>query len=579
MLMRVSSWLHRIGSRRLLQRAIIVPLLSLGLAACRELAATPEPSVSATLLPPAPTSTPAPTPIPPPTLTPTPVLNNLWLDPSGVRVYPDGRLYSGDILSFRVEAQNGSDQDLAHVPVVVNWGSDQVAGEINRIPHGDSASTDFLWVWDTAGLVGTHTVTVTVDSENRTGDPDVSNNIAVIPIELRPGRPVAEIGAQWQTTTGACCTFHYIDGTAAARDLAAIKQTADEAVDYVEERLDIRQNDRLEVYLIDRVLGHGGFAGDHLVISYLDRNYAGGGLVEVFRHEATHLLDHRIARGERPIMLVEGFATYITGGHFTIEPLPERAAMLAPLDAYIPLRELANNFYPSQHETGYLEAGAFIDYLVQRNGYANFMALYDGMQRQPGETDAEMIDREMRGVYGVGLDELEAEWQAYLRTLDTAAEQRDVEYTLAFYDTVRRYQRALDPSAYFLSPWIPDIRQAAARQIVADYLRHPNTPENIALETMLVAADAAFLVEDFDRVEALLASTNTVLAADVVFTDPLAARYLAIVNATLLAGYEPHHITLYAERAEVQATVGGDATLTSLAVAQQAGAWSVQLSR
>ncbi len=495
-----------------------------------------------------------------------------------MRVYPAGGLYSGDTLSFEIEAHNGGDDDRSNVPVVVDWGTGSAEGEI-YLPRGGSGSTDLLWVWDTGSLAGTQTITVTVDPENETGDPEPGNNVAVIHIDLSPDLPANEVGAEWQTVTGDCCTFHFASGTAAARDVDAIARIADEAMAYVGNRLDVRGEERLEVYLVDRVLGHGGFAGDEITISYLDRNYAGGGLLEVFRHEGTHVLDRHIADGEQPALLVEGFAVYITGGHFKVEPLPERAAALLQNGDYIPLRDLANDFYPSQHETGYLEASAFIDYLVQRDGYDAFVELYDGMKRQPDESDADMIDREMQAVYGIGLDDMEAEWLAYLRTLDIDDQRRDVANTIAFYDTVRRYQRALDPSAYFLSAWIPDIGQAQSRGLVADYLRHPRAAENIALEIMLVAAAEALAVHEFERGEALLASANAVLDDGSGFADPIAARYYDIVRAALEAGYEPQRITLDGDQADVWATQGGDAALLRLSAERQDDAWSVQLSR
>ena len=303
---------------------------------------------------------------------------------------------------------------------------------------------------------------------------------------------------------------------------------------FVEERLNVQQTRPLEVYLISRVLGHGGFAGETIAISYVDRDYAGGGLLEVFRHEGTHLLDRRIAGGERPALLVEGFAVYVTGGHFKLESLPERAAALLKAGRYIPLRDLANSFYPSQHESGYLEGGAFIDYLVQRNGFRTFVELYDGMRRQTGESDADMIDREMRAVYGIGLAELEREWQTYLRTLTVGDETRDVIDTISFYDTVRRYQRALDPSAYFMTAWMPDLPQAFSRGLVADFMRHPRAPENIALETMLIGAHDALMAREYGRVENLLASIKAVLDADV-HVELVAAQRIEAVRMAVRA--------------------------------------------
>jgi hypothetical protein len=569
---------------RLASRIWIVAFLALLLSACSNLALTSEPIVSATISTPpnTPSATPSPTQTPFPTATPTltPTPSGIWIEPSGVRVHPDGGLYSGDTLSFQVEAHNGSTADVSHLPVIVDWGANRATGKIDYLPRGGSGTANLPWVWSTASISGTHTVTVTLDPQNVSGSSAGGDNAAVIQVDLAADRPLAEIGAKWQTLTSVCCTIHYISGTAAERDIRSIAKTADEAIAFVESRLSTTQTRRLEVYLISRVLGHGGFAGDAIAISHLDRDYAGGGLLEVLRHEGTHMIDRRMADGERPSLLVEGFAVYITGGHFKLESLPERAAALLTTQSYIPLRDLANNFYPSQHETGYMEGGAFIDYLVTRGGFKTFVDLYDGMQRKSGESDADMIDREMQAVYGVGLDEMEREWQAYLRTLTVGDEERrDVADTITFYDTVRRYQHALDPSAYFLGVWIPDIQEARARRLVADYLRHPRAPENIALETMLVAAHEAIAARDNDRGETLLASVNAVLDAGVRFDDPIAARYLEVVQTALAAGYEPQRLTLDGDHADVQATREGEVTLLSLSAALQNGAWSLGLSQ
>jgi hypothetical protein len=47
--------------------------------------------------------------------------------------------------------------------------------------------------------------------------------------------------------------------------------------------------------------------------------------------------------------------------------------------------------------------------------------------------------------------------------------------------------------------------------IVADYLRHPSTPENIALETLLVSADNSLRIGDYARTEKTLEAVNAML--------------------------------------------------------------------
>jgi hypothetical protein len=47
--------------------------------------------------------------------------------------------------------------------------------------------------------------------------------------------------------------------------------------------------------------------------------------------------------------------------------------------------------------------------------------------------------------------------------------------------------------------------------IVADYLRHPNRPVNVAIETLLVAADAALREGDYSRQTGLLEEVDRLL--------------------------------------------------------------------
>jgi hypothetical protein len=125
--------------------------------------------------------------------------------------------------------------------------------------------------------------------------------------------------------------------------------------------------------------------------------------------------------------------------------------------------------------------------------------------------------------------------------------------TIELYDTLRRYQQLNDSSAYFLSAWLPDGPEARQRGILADFVRHPTAPENIALEVMLVAAQQSLEAGDLAQAARLLASVNAVLDADNLFLDPLAADYLEIVGELLAEGYEPQTIILNGETATITA--------------------------
>jgi hypothetical protein len=277
----------------------------------------------------------------------------------------------------------------------------------------------------------------------------------------------------------------------------------------IEQRMDEQLSRKVPIYLIDRVIGHGGYASDAITLSYLDRMYAGGTLLLVLRHEGVHVLDHKIAES-RPTFMAEGFAVYVAGGHFKDEPIRPRAAALMTLNRYVPLRELIDTFYPTQHEVGYLEAAGFIDYLVDTYGWERFKSFYGDFQ--PGDGgDADQVAAALQRQFDMTLEQAEQGYRAYLQGTDPGDQVRDLDDTLRFYDTVRRYQQVLDPTAYFLYAWLPDFSTARERGIVADAMRHPHAPINVALETMLVAADAALREGHYATQEELVSTVNTIL--------------------------------------------------------------------
>jgi hypothetical protein len=298
-------------------------------------------------------------------------------------------------------------------------------------------------------------------------------------------------------------------------------------------------------------------------------------LLIVFEHEGTHVLDRSLAK-TRPTIMTEGLAVYVAGGHFKPEDLDKRAAALLTLGRYIPLTDLTNNFYSSQHEIGYLEGGGFITYLVNTYGWARFKTFYGLFQDAPSQ--AEMLDAALRANFGKGLSDIEAGWLVHLRSLPPDEDQiEDLRLTIELYDTLRRYQQVDDPAAYFLTAWLPDGPEARQRGIVADFVRHPDAPENIALEAMLAEAGQALAAGGFDTTETLLASVNAVLDARNLFLDPLAASYLEIVTRLEATGYEAQTITLSRDIATVTAIRDWPA-LETLTLTRTASGWRLSSS-
>lgn len=579
-----------------MKHPVLLPLTLLVTAAlaCNNLAPQP------TETPVPPTTTALPSATPAPTLTATPVLptptafptatpgrafnGDLYIGEGDVLVHPDPQVYAGDQVSFEVSVHDGAGLGLNRFPVALYLGDPKdghLLDTAQAFPSGlgGRLQATFTWTWTAEELTGEQTLTAVVDPDDviQIGDENPNNNTLTFTLSILPRDSLTPIEseAHWVTTESDCCIFNYISGSAAERDIDMIKATADNAVQYVEGRMNKDLQQKMVFNLIDRLLGHGGFASTTITITYIDRDYAGGGIESVFRHEATHLLDRQFGNF-RPSIIEEGTATFVAGGHFKEEPFEPRLIGVIDLGQYIPLTELANHFYNSQHEIGYLEGAAFIEYLVNNYGwdrYTHFLGSF-----QSGPTDSMVLDAALRLIYDRSLAEMETDWLAKLKAEPVDARWRsDVDYTVQYYDTVRRYQQINDPSAYFLTAWIPDITRAVRDNIVADYSRHPDSPTNIALETMLVEASHTIADGDFESTHNYLRAVNAVLDSNGDFSvDPLATDYWTLTESALGAGYEPHRIQLDANGDTATLTVSQPflpATLSTLTLTRSGEAW------
>ena len=542
---------------------------------------TPAPAATATAVP---SATPAPTAtrvvFASPTVAASPTVDlDFHLAPEHVRFHPAPMLYSGDTVSVEVIAE-GAPRNWEGAPVWLYAGAraDPPLGEatFGRFGLGERMQATFTWVWDTRGLEGPQTLWVVVGPAPDAQPPLAEQSVRVT-ANLLPAaeRPMPEPLVGWATAESACCVFHYLTGTAAERDMDAIRATADAAFARVETVLGIEQSGQTVFTLLSRLLGHGGFASSEISLTYMDRNPAGNDLFHLFAHEGTHLLDRNFAQ-LKPTLMTEGLAVYVAGGHFKSEDLEQRAAALLALDRYIPLAELADRFYPAQHEIGYLEGGAFITYLVHRFGWERFKTMYGSFESAPSE--ARMLDDGLQRHFGSSLAELEAAWLLHLSSVPRdQAEINDLRLTIHLYDTLRRYQQLKDPSAFFLTAWLPDGPRARDLAITADFVRHPATPDHIALETMLQAAGRRLTAGDAVGADELLGAVNAALDAGRLSASPLASEYLLVVNELLAGGYEAQTIDLEAASAEVTA-IRDWPHLDELSLARAAGGWRITAS-
>lgn len=567
--------------------------LSLPVPAPTEVAAADTPTqpatATATRVPPSATASPIPTPTPTATTPPTATPDDLYLDPTGIRIHPEPVVYGGDIISFEVIAAGGGIDALDRVPVAIYLGAPPldgadrlVSGEMQRWGLGDRLQASFFWVWDTDGLSGPQTVTVWLDPDGQVvaGDEDPTNNRLTFEIDLLPREmlPEDEQQATWRMTATECCVIYTTEGSAAHRDIALIAASADRAAVAVSDLLGQPLNKRVTIYMLDRILGHGGFASSNwIALSYLDRMYAGGDLDTVMLHEMSHIVDRDMGRF-RPSIITEGLAVVAAGGHYKPDGIRARAAALVTLDMYIPFDDLVDDFYLAQHEIGYMQAAGFVQYLIDSYGWDGLRALYAEFANEPGNaTQSQQLDAALRSVTGLTLAEAEASYRAWLAEQPhDAATLSDVQLTVYLYDSLRRYQQYYDPSAYFLTAWLPDMDVMVDEDIVADTWRHPDGRANLTLELMLIGAIDALEAGDFDDSEALLDALNTVIdsGGDLTAT-PLSAAYAALVDATLAAGYTPQQARFFDDGQAEVLVRADDGSLTPIVFAASNAGWAL----
>jgi len=424
--------------------------------------------------------------------------------PLSVLTHPDGDLYVGDQVSF--EVFNPTLSQPASDSLRISLAGETLAEE-NFAPFGmgGRSQATFFWVWNTRGLKpGDYTLTFSLLPGLTHWDEKIS---------LLPAADVQapEPDAHWVSVDTTCCVISYISGTDAEKDLEALKSMAAVQAADVERRMDAKYAQKIPLTFLPRTLGQGGFTSDGIYVSYLHQNYAGSTIQQIVHHEMVHWLDNQLGGRLRPSILEEGLAVYLSDGHFKVEPILPRAAAIIDLGWYI-LRQLTNSFYFSQHEVGYAEAAALVNYLITTYGWDKFNLFYRDIHSAPSGLPADALDAALQAHFSISLDQLEQNYLAFLQQQTvTDSIRTDLRMTVTFYDAVRRYESEMDPSAYFLHTWLPDVSQMRQRNIVADFLRHPHSLLNQQIEGLLVSADTNLLVDHYTTAENEIRTVNSLL--------------------------------------------------------------------
>ncbi len=510
-----------------------------------------------------------PTIEPSPTALPNLTFHDLSLTADDIFFFPVPQLVAGDQVSIQVmpTISRGLAPNDVDVWILLD-GQELVTGNLNwRKLSGDTVGL-YQWVWDTTDQAGEHTVTAILDPLDliQIGDEDPDNNQATITVEIQPTSALSdiEVNGQWQTATTSCCVVHTVTGTAADRDLEELLPQIEAAFAQASLMLEEPLAKPYHIYLVDRVFGQGGYTNDKMVVSYLDRNYAGGNLSELLVHEATHLIDNAFAP-DQITFLSEGIAVWAAGGHYQPQDLGQWTVALIELGQYVSIAEVINSFFATQHEISYLEAASLIDYMVNTYGWPMVRRFLSEATVDDGATLADAVDINMRVFFGRTLEQVEADWMNYLRQLPRDRLAREnLSTTVRYYEVMRRYQIAYDPTAYYLYAWLPSPELAEQKQATADFTRHPELDVNIALEAMLQAANQSLLQGNINQSNALLDSVDRVIDNDGQFLDPLARAYWNIVKTAAEMGFEIQQLTVSGNRAAGLVTRPDQLALTQL---------------
>lgn len=419
-----------------------------------------------------------------------------------VDYHPDGGLYVGDQVSIEVIPPEDWKEKEQKVRVSVG---EQVLGTADFSPSGvgQREQATLWWVWETEDLpAGEHVLSYVILPDG----PSWDEKIQLLPSEKRP-YPTAI----WTTTTTDCCTLAYISGTAAERDIENLTKMVDEHAENVSEIMQTDINESINITFIPRLLGHGGFVSNGIYVTYIDNNITGNITNQVIHHEMVHVFDRSLSGKFRPSILVEGLAVYLSGGHFKTEALMPRAAALLELDTYIPLKILAEDFYYQQHEIGYLEAGALVEFMVGKYGWDVYQTFYRDIDSVGNQIES--LEEGLKRHFAINLDQLETDFINELKSQKvTDTDLADLQLTVAFYDSLRHYQEVLDPSAYFLTAWFPDGEAMRQRNITADLLRTPNQLDNHLFEFLLRSASKNIAAGEHKKAEVIMDLVNILLS-------------------------------------------------------------------
>jgi hypothetical protein len=467
------------------------------------------------------------------------------LIPAGdVYAYPGPEHYAGDVLTFEIPNEGNFDDGIFHVSMTLD----------NAEPRKVEAHMSFPsqvivpMALDTTELLGQHTVRLTTED----GELDKTYSFEVLPADRRPA---SETSAAWMVQETDCCIFHFLSGTAAARDIDLIAENFQQAAGDFEAWMGKEIGSRMDIYLIDRMLNNGGFGGlGKLFISYTDRYFGptmgSAGLQLLARHEFSHAADIGFENASDGLDYnYEGLAVYIAGGHYKREPFAKRGAALYDLGQYAPV----SDFIP-QHELSYLHAALILTYIVDTYGQQKLWEFLNADADIPDEQWLPLGDA-VQLTFGISLAEFDEGFRAWLEKNEPGEQLDDLRLTIELQDARREYQTRYSPQPLFMMmDVVDDLGDTLTRpENLTLMMREAHAPANIAVELLIANAQRAIIAGSYAEAEELIKTIKEVVSTGR-FENPLAKAYMDIVLVAGKAGDEVVFLNIQNGYATAQVT-------------------------
>jgi len=507
---------------------------------------------------PLPTAAPATTIQPPERVLPLPQLD-IW-------AFPGPAHYEGDVLTLVVPLGGFNDHTLVSASLII----DGVANGTEAVLSGDPLLGDmvvFPDAYETAGRVGGHSIEVIGEIE-----PDGELRASQwVTVAADAQRPAQETESRWRVEQTDCCNLRYQDNTAASRDLTEIVAVVDEAARRVEEHFG-REMPQVEFVLIDTLWGNGGYAGDEVVVSYLDRDFSPGRRT-TFRQTVLHELAHAMTdqlEYSTPWPLIEGVAVQFTQGHFKPEPLGPRARALSDAGDLPPLDVLFDTFPDMQHEARYVAVGAFTEFLVSEHGIDRLLDLFDS--ELDIATPSLWLDAAATEVLGQPLPAIQSAFDSWIAGFAPQDQALDLQLTIALQEARRAFQAGHNPYPnYFVFTSVRDTGQAGLT------MRDPADVRLVAVEALIAYAQDLIIEGDLESAREVVAAVERVVADSAVGAG-ISGQFLAVAEAVAAAGYELISFRPGTGVTSAVATANAPA-LVAVDLINEAGEWRVVGSR